>query len=261
MLSARWRCLPDTIIVGAQKAGTSSLFWYLVQHPGILGSSKKEVHYFDGGLNPEIDNYEKGTNWYRSNFPLSTKSNRRKRVLEVCPLYLFNPDVANRIHRHVPDARIVVILRNPVERAISHFFHEVRAGREGRSIMQALVEEDSLLDPVWVNRDFKNNVFIRHSYKARGMYAKQVARYFDVFSEQRVYVMGSKSLFDDPDSAIKLLLSFLDVDADFAIPDKRAKNQGMKRTQIEIEVYEYLTEFFAPHNDDLFQLLGKELNW
>lgn len=259
--TAVWRCLPDTIIVGAQKAGTSSLFRYLIQHPDILASSKKEVHFFDGGIDPEIDNFKKGMIWYRAYFPFRTKTNAQKRILEASPLYLFNPDAANRIHCHLPSAKIVVILRNPVERAISHYFHEVRAGREGRPIMRALVEEDSILDPVWANREFKNDVFIRNSYKARGMYAKQVARYFDLFSEDQVFVMGSKSLFDDPDSAIKPLLSFLDVDADFTIPDKRARNPGMRRPQIEAEVSEYLTEFFAPHNNDLFQLLRKELNW
>jgi len=109
--------------VGAQKAGTSSLYSYMVQHPQVLPAARKEIHYFDR-------HYDKGLRWYRRHFPLRARLSSERLSGEASPYYLFHPHAPRRIAETLPDARILMLLRNPANRAISHYFHEARVGRE-----------------------------------------------------------------------------------------------------------------------------------
>ncbi|MFO7955055.1 sulfotransferase family protein [Thioalkalivibrio sp.] len=140
---ATWskRGLPDFIIIGAQKSGTTSLYAYLSQHPQLFPSSTKEVHFFDGGLDPSVDTFKKGMPWYRAHFPLRKNMGANQRTFEASPLYIFNPLAPERIANVVPNVKIIALLRNPTERAISHFFHERRRGREPLAIDEALEKE------------------------------------------------------------------------------------------------------------------------
>ena len=140
--TAPWRALPDFIIIGAQKCGTTTLFDLLEQHPLLAPSYKKEIHYFDGGLDPRIDTFKKGLSWYRGHFPLKSG----KLTFEASPLYLFNSLCAERIKRAVPDVKLIVLLRNPTDRAISHYFHSLRAGDERLGIAEALKSEERRLE-------------------------------------------------------------------------------------------------------------------
>lgn len=260
-LSASSRCLPNTIIVGAQKSGTSSLFSYLTQHPAVEGSCRKETHYFDGGLDPRVHNYEKGEYWYRAHFPLKTKVASQKIIIEATPSYLFDPSVPERIASLIPDVKIIALLRDPVERAISNFFHEVRAGREVRSMMQALNEEDDILAPILASGEYKAADFITCSYKARGRYAEQIARYFQAFSREQVIVLSSKKLFADTDDTLALVFDFLGIDSTMPVADKRPRNVGTDKPEIDSAVREYLTNYFAPFNRRLYDLLGETIEW
>jgi len=260
-LSSRLRCLPNTIIVGAQKAGTSSLYGYLTQHPDILGSNRKEVHYFDGGTDPRVDNFEKGEQWYRAHFPLKAKTSRRTRILEATPSYLFVPHGPSRIAALVPNVKMIVVLREPVERAISHYFYELHNGREDRPIMKALTEEEGLLEPIWRTRNYKSRELLQYSYKARGRYAEQLARFFGYFARDQLLILSSKSLFKTTTEALSRTLDFLGLNSDVPIPDKSARNVGTYNSPVEKDVIEYLENYFAPYNDDLFELLGGKLDW
>src|SRR4051812_20031887 len=121
-LSAPLRGLPSVLIIGAQKSGTTSLSSYLVEHPDMLPSLRKEVHYFSF-------NYERGVNWYRAHFPYTHHLRRGALTLDATPYYLVHPLVAQRAAQLLPHAKLVVLLRNPVDRALSHYQHEVRGGR------------------------------------------------------------------------------------------------------------------------------------
>ncbi|MEM9227886.1 MAG: sulfotransferase domain-containing protein, partial [Verrucomicrobiota bacterium] len=160
------------VIIGAQKSGTTSLYDYLIEHPQLLPASNKEVHFFDGGLTPELDAFTAGEAWYRAHFPLVSSVQAGQHSLEATPLYLFNPLVAARMHELIPEVKLIAILRNPTERAISHFFHEKRYGREPLSIAEAMAAEEERLKPAWENEDFKDEAFIHLSYKSRGHYAE-----------------------------------------------------------------------------------------
>src|SRR6266480_7948081 len=131
--TASLRPLPDFLILGAQKAGTTALYAYLRQHPEITGPSWKEVSFFDR-------HYARGEAWYRGNFPNSLRA-RGKLVGEASPSYLFHPLAPERVAGLVPEAKLIALVRNPVDRAYSHYQHEVALGREPLSFEDAVAAE------------------------------------------------------------------------------------------------------------------------
>src|SRR5579885_2674785 len=130
------RLLPDFIIIGTQRGGTTSLYAYLGQHPQIAPAVIKEVHFFD-------NNYERGVGWYRTQFPFLIEKSIAKNIGqqnfitgEASPYYLFHPHVPERAAKVVPGAKLIVLLRNPIDRAYSHYYHEVELGHEKLSFEQ-----------------------------------------------------------------------------------------------------------------------------
>src|SRR4030066_135636 len=170
--TAKRRALPDFLIIGTQKGGTSSLFHLLIQHPQIhpLDSKVKEVHYFD-----RRRNYKKGELWYRSHFPLRDTINPGELVGEATPAYLFFPDAAKRIQKDLPNAKLICLLRNPTERAISHYFMQVREKQECRPIMEAMLGEEV------------GHYFYKF-YKSRGLYLEQIKRYESYLKKNRLLI-------------------------------------------------------------------------
>lgn len=162
---ATWRnrYLPDFIVIGAQRSGTSSLFAYLAQHPQLIPSYRKEVHFFDGGLDHRVDTYQKGPAWYRAHFARQRAGATRK-AFEASPFYMPHPLVPQRIARLMPDVKLIAILRNPTERAISHYFFSRELGHEPLSITDALREEEQRIEPVLRNQDYRSEAFIYHYY-------------------------------------------------------------------------------------------------
>ena len=259
---ATWRIrpLPDFIIVGTQKAGTTSLHAYLSQHPQFLKPYEKEVHFFDGGLDPSIDNYKKGQAWYRAHFPFR-KNGSASRVFEASPLYIFNPLVPGRMFNLLPQARIIAILRNPTDRAISHYFHEKQRGYESLPIMEALLEEERRLESAIRLKDYKNYSFIHHSYKSRGHYSEQLERYLKFFPRQQVLILNSEEFFHDQHNILRQVTDFTGVDSDFKVKDSHPRNVAKNKEQVSVEVYKYLNDYFKPHNEALYELLGKDFGW
>ena len=259
--TARCRVLPDTIIIGAQKSGTSSLYSYMKQHPDLVASYGKEVHYFDGGRDPEVDAYAEGEVGYRAHFPLSWRARVGQRIFEASPLYLFNPLVPRRISELVPEVRLIAILRNPTDRAISHYFHEKRNGRERLSLMEALLAEEDRLRPVLASKNYKSEAYIHFSYKARGVYREQIARYFDYFGSDSMLILKAESLDSDPIGTLRRVFDFLAVDPSFVVPDLRPRNVASDSHRVEPEVHQHLSDYFRPHSRDLYDLLGEDFGW
>ncbi|MBN1797232.1 MAG: sulfotransferase domain-containing protein [Spirochaetales bacterium] len=257
----RRRSLPDFIIIGAQKSGTSSLYSYLFQHPQVLPSFGKEVHFFDGGLNPNIDNFKKGHAWYRAHFPLKKKLGSHSKTFEASPLYIFNPLTPKRIFDLIPQVKIIALLRNPTERAISHYFHEKRKGRESLPIMEALQKEEERLHSVLENKDYKNTIFIRYSYKSRGLYRQQLDRFLTYFPRSQILVLSSEEFFGKPAATLKQVFEFVGVDTGFKIKDLRPRNVASNKSRVDPDVYKYLNNFFLPHNQALYQLVGNNFSW
>ncbi len=184
---ATWRTgsLPDFIIIGAQKSGTTSLYSYLSQHPQLLPSIHKAVHFFDGGLDESADNFEKGEAWYRAHFQL--RMHAHERTFEASPLYIFNPLAPKRIYDLVPEAKIIAVLRNPTERAISQYFHEKGGkNRDPLSIREALREEETRLKAAVRAKDYKQQFYTSLLQEPWPCYKVQLERYLN-------YSLGSHS--------------------------------------------------------------------
>lgn len=253
------RKMPDFIIVGAQKAGTSSLFKYCRQHPQINMCWLKEVHYFD-------KNFHQGVDWYRSNFPVSWGSPEDSVVGEATPYYLIHPQTPKRIHDLLPMAKLIVLLRDPVERAISHYYYEIKNGREHLPIDVALMTEEERLKDEW-EKMLKDGSYLspdhqNFSYKQRGIYIDQLENYFKYFSQDQVLIIDSQELFSTPSKALCDVFDFLGVEVDTSsIKDWTPKNVNHLMKDVSPEIYSYLTNYFAPHNERLFERLGRSFDW
>jgi hypothetical protein len=260
--TARVRPLPDFLVIGGQKCGTTALYAYLRWHPGITGPAWKEVSYFDR-------HYGRGEAWYRGQFPsrpwlwlTGGRSGRRPLVGEASPSYVLHPDAPTRAQALVPDARLVVLLRNPVDRALSHYNYEVALGREPLSFEEALEREPLRLEGE-LERLGDTSYFSRawwdYTYLARGRYAEQLERWLAVFPREQLLVLASERLRADPASAYARVLEHLGAEP-FALPDyplifERAYAPMAPETRRRLE------EEFDPHNERLYALLGEDLGW
>lgn len=252
-LTARVRSLPDFLIIGAMKSGTSSLFHYLQRHPMIEPPIRKEIHFFTVG-------YHKGTSWYRAHFPLRGALSGSRITGEGCPDYMFCPGAEHRIYRLLPDVRLIILLRDPVERAISHYFHERRMGREYLPIMEALEVEEERLAGADLEDPQGLETYLHASYKRRGWYASHIARYFTLFPRDRILILGSGDLFRDSQRTTAEAIRFLGLPAVSAAEDYPPKNVG-DREKVPAEVYRHLEEYFEPHELRLRELLGRSIVW
>ena len=237
MITAKNRALPDFLIIGTQKGGTSSLYRLLDQHPQI-NFPRLEAHYFDNN-----HNYKKGELWYRSFFPLKRTLLPGGLVGEKTPDYLFFPNAAKRIQKDFPNAKLICLLRNPTDRAISQYFMTLREGREKTPITEEMM-----------------HVGKRH-YKRRGLYLEQIKRYEKYLKNNQLLILSSEEFFADPQKILKQVFKFLGVDENFECPDLLPRNVGKNKTPVPPEVYEYLNKYFKPHNEKLFKYLNRDFGW
>jgi hypothetical protein len=252
--TAALRPLPDFLIIGAQKAGTTALYAYLRRHPDITGPSWKEVSFFDR-------HYARGEAWYRGNFPNALRA--RGLVGEASPSYLFHPLAPERVAALVPAARLIVLVRNPVDRAFSHYQHEVALGREPLSFEDALAAEDDrlrgeeermLADPAYFSHAWWN-----YTYRARGGYAEQLERWLGLFPREQLLVVPSEDLLGEPEKTHALLLEFLGAPAHRLETYPRVFERRYE--PMRPETRERLTADFAEPNRRLYELVGRDLGW
>jgi len=260
-ISASQRSLPNCYIVGAQKAGTSSLYHHLVQHPQVHQSFLKEIHYFDGGIKPSINTYNNGQQWYRAHFALKHQLSAGDICLDATPMYLFNPQVAQRIKQTTPNAKIIILLRNPTERAISHYFHSQRHHFETLDIAAAMTQESVRLSAAIHDKQYKALSYRVHSYQARGMYVKQIETYRQHFSPKQLLILNSEEFFSQPNKILNKVFEFLNIDQAHQIPNVKSQNVGNNKTQVPPEVYQQLNETFKQANEQLYRHLGQRYDW
>ena len=253
--TASARPLPDFLIIGAQKAGTTALYAYLRRHPAITGPSWKEVSYFDR-------HYERGEAWYRGNFPNRVRA-RGKLVGEASPSYIFHPLGPGRVKALVPEARLVALVRNPVERALSHYHHEVALGREPLSFEDALDAEEERLrgeeERLAADSSYFSRAWWSHAYKARGRYAEQLERWLAVFPRDRLLILPSEDLGGEPERTHARVLDFLG-----AAPHRLDAYPRVYERQYEAmsaETRKRLAAEFEAPNRRLYELLGRDLGW
>ena len=260
LLSAGLRVLPDFLIIGAMKSGTSSLFHHLTQHPELVPAFRKEVHYFDqdeasfGGPTGNLA-------WYRSHFPLKAMTPSRSLVYEATPKYLCHETSARRIAEVVPHARMVLTLRNPSNRAISHYFHTPSNPPDPESLHAAMCEDVDRCRSLGRSDVAASKPIDYTSYVGRGIYRPQIERFLEYFDRTDLHVIQGERFFEDPGPVLANLFAFLGVRSDVPIRDLAAQNVSQRDQLVWPRTRAVLDEFFRPHNERLFEFLGTRYDW
>jgi len=259
--TAAQRALPDYVIIGGQKCGTTSLDAYLRHHPNVREGLYKEVHFFDL-------HFDKGLNWYRAHFPTRASMERgveqlRSRVVtgESTPSYLFHPLVPQRMREMIPSVRVIAILRDPVDRAHSHW-QQIRDWNEEELPFEEAIDAEARRLPERPESltDLRQlDDYLRFSYLARGRYAEQLPRWFEAFPREQLLILSFDDLRADPDSVCRQVTDFL------GLPEFRMevfpRTASRPREKMAPETRARLREYFRPHNQRLYELLGRDLGW
>ncbi len=265
--TARWRPGPDLLVVGAKRGGTTSLWRYLDDHPGVLPTFPRAEHikgtyFFD-------ENWNRGTDWYRSHYPTIARRRLAERRLgyrpvtvEASPYYLFHPHAPSRAAEVVPDALIVALLRDPVERAFSHW-KERRNHTEDLSFVDALaaeadrtsgIEAEMLADPSLVSTAHRHQ-----SYVAQSRYAPMLERWFDAFGRDQVLVTAAEDFYANPQCFVDQVTDRLGLPRrDLGTPEPFNAEPSADMDQ---DVRHHLSEVLADDITAVERLLGRSMPW
>jgi len=251
-LTAFLRKDPNFMIIGAGKCGTTTLHRWLSEHPKIKSAFFKEIHYFDSYSTCGLD-------WYRAHFPLKSKFF----TLDATANYLDHPAVPLRIKKVYPTMKFIIILRDPIERAFSHYNHTKRNGDEQLSFTEAIEKEDERLsgeiekiseDPLYQGTNYN-----KYSYLYEGLYYEQFKLWFEHFDRDQFLILEFKKTFSNPKEALNKIYEFLGLEPYYDI-DYSKYNVG-KYEKINLVDNEKLLNFFKPYNEKLVKLLGPEFNF
>jgi len=204
----RW---PNFFIIGAPRSGTTLLHNYLKQIPGIFMSSVKEPSYFAISINPK-QKLTKPIHDKKKYLKLFEKAKYDDAVGESTPSYLWDPQAAKLIHQVVPDAKIIMILRNPVERAYSHYLQGIGFGYETLPLQEAM--KKSLNSP----NDYSNRI------TAAGFYSEQVKRYLNIFKKEQLKIFIFEEFIQDLEKSLGEILDFLGVHSEIPSSLKMVQN-------------------------------------
>jgi hypothetical protein len=265
----RGRLLPDFLIIGAAKAGTTSLHSWLSHDPLVMVGSKKEINYFSY-------NYALGEDWYRSHFPRErdrpaflADHGRPFLTGEASPSYLLHHWTPQRVAQLLPGVKLLVQLRDPVDRAYSSFEHRRRDGEEPLDsfALASAAEEERLapgIERVLADPTYNSYTVACWSYLMRSRYAEQLERWFQFFPREQFHFLTLEDLAAAPQRTLDGVHDFL------GLPRRRAEQ--LPRINISSrhdadydplppEVQERLQAYFRPHNERLYELLGVDFGW
>ena len=262
--TSRTRMLPGFLIVGAQRCGTTSMYRTLSQHPAVLKAVlHKGVHYFDL-------NYGHGLDWYQAHFPMAARARRAARSTGIAPLtfesspyYMFHPLAPARIASDLPGVKLLVLVRDPVERAYSAHAHELARGFESETFGRALDLEDERLsgeaERIVANPGYLSPSHQHHAYRTRGQYADQLEILETLFGADRIHVVDSGDFFARPEPAYDRVLEFL------GLPHRGypvfERHNARPRSALPKELRAPLDEHFAAYDERLTRWLGGAPSW
>jgi hypothetical protein len=269
----RGRLLPDFIVFGTAKSGTTTYYSALAQHPfvepcvtkSVEFENTKEVRFFDY-------DYYRGRDWYRSHFPLERSRGdfeathgRPFLTGEASPTYIADPWAAGRVRSMLPDVKLIAVFRDPVERAYSQF----RDGRaegveECESFAEAVAKEEERLRPelarIAADPMYRSWNFARWSYLRRSRYDEQIEPWLALFPREQFLFLKAEDMFADPQQALDATHEFL------GLPPHRPEhirrlNVTPGRSSLPDDVREDLVEYFRPHNERFYELTGIDFGW
>ncbi|MEU6206845.1 sulfotransferase [Micromonospora musae] len=261
------RPLPDFLIIGTKRGGTTSLWNYLVQHPLVPrlfpAWNTKASHYFE-------ENWRRGEPWYRSHFPtrrqretLASRHGGPARVGEAAPLYMFHPLAAQRVAALMPSVRLIVLLRDPVERAYSHWKERRTHGIEPLDFADALAAEEERTagerDRLIAEPEYHSERYDWYTYRARGRYLEHLEPWLARFDPEQFLFLPSENLYRDARATYGRTLDFLGL-PHHDLPEFKVYNDR-RSAPLDPGVRAELTAYYQPHNDALRRRLDLDLDW
>lgn len=269
LATVRWRARPDFLVIGTKRGGTTSLFNYLMLHPGILGlfpgsRGKKSSDYF-------FKQRHHGEKWYSSHFHTSAYRHLLERRLgyapvagEASPYYMWDPRIASEAFDVNPQFKAVALLRDPVERAWSHYQERVANGVEPLSFEDALAAEDARLagelERMSADERYYSTAHDWYAYRTRGLYLSQLQNWRSVFPEGQLLVVRSEDMYADVQRVFDQVCEFLGVPP-YRLPTTRTFGSSWRSSRMPEGARAELTRYFRPHNQELEEYLGRSLGW
>lgn len=243
---------PNFLVIGVKKGGTTSIYHYLIQHPQILPAIKKEIDFWSFY-------FHRGLDWYRAHFPKIPDSDKFL-TGEASPSYFDAPDTPARLFHFFPKIKLIVLLRNPVDRTISNYYHEVRSNSENISVEEVINSKlDKLIkvsSSLSKEKDYWN---YQGDYIASSVYIDWLQKWLTIFPREQLLILKSEDFYSQPAITMKQVFNFLDL-PDYQIPDYPKLNAG-SYSSISESIRQNLSDYFQPHNQRLEEYLGMKFNW
>ena len=257
--------LPDYYIIGVVKGGTTSLHDYLIKHPCIQPPIGKEIDYF-GQL------YFRKQYWYRSSFPYKIQKFYAKKIQkkdfltgEATPRYIEHPNVPERIKQLTPNAKFIVLLRNPIDRAYSHHNMNMTRKHETLSFEEAIDTEQDRIQGEYekMKNDHKyfDWTYYLFAYKEHGKYIERLERWMKIFPREQFKIIKSEDLFEDPSTIYAEVLEFLNLPKWDLNEYPALKKRKYQKPNMNPETRKKLSEFFKPYNEKLYKFLNYDFEW
>ena len=254
------RVLPDFIMIGSMKCGTTSLYYDICEHPCASPAAYDEIGFFDS-------NFHLGLNWYRSMFPTKRRIEdiRRKEGVAITgedtPFYFWNPVAAKRIQKLLPNIKLITILRNPIDRAYSEY-QDLVSSESNSPSFETFIENE-------INTRRKDSSLIteenfeifnqKNSYLLKGIYVDQLKIWAGLFPKEQIFTLSTENLNSEPITTLESVFQYLN------LPDYKIKNiqrqKQKKYVPMNSQTRKILIEFFKPHNERLFKFIGKKFDW
>ena len=259
-LTADFHALPDFLIIGAAKSGTSSLYEYLNHHPLILPCVVKEPNYF-------TVYYDRGLDWYKSCFPYKVQKifTQGKKLItgEATARYYWYPFAAEHAHRVIPKAKIILLLRNPIDRSYSHYKMRFNNRKVKQSFEEEIRDEPKNLEGEWGkmlnDESYFSFKFNSNGYLSKGLYINYVKKWFEFFPKNQILVIKAEDFFSDPEKITNQTLEFLGM-RPFKLKKYEIMRKGLE-SQLKPETRQKLVEYFKPYNQHLYKFLERDFGW
>jgi hypothetical protein len=275
LLTYQMRLLPDFLIIGGQRCGTTSLYHYLKNCPQIFTPYKKEIHFFD-------EHYARGERWYRAQFPTVLEKyvtgeikHLTFRTGEATPYYIVDPRVPKRVKALLPRVKLIVLLRNPVDRAFSHHWLMSSKGLETLTFREAVASEQERTagerEKMLRDERYLSHKIRCFAHLGTGIYVDQLQHWMQFFPREQFLILRSEDMFADPAAVVAQTLAFLDIpkaEIETLLDQQQHRKTFENRNKVRASVSKmdddlraHLVDYFRPHNARLRDYLGRDFNW
>ena len=253
-VTASSRVLPDFIIAGTVRSGSTSLYYNICEHPSVLPADYDEIGFFDS-------NYDLGIDWYRSMFPKQKEMDMIEKDTGIAitgedtPFYLWKKEAVERISQVLPNVKIIGIFRNPVDRAYSNYNLGIRMNTEQSGFDEAIDEEIEFMG----KHSFRETADRKRSYISKGIYIEQIKLWLDVFPREQIHILSTEQMQKQPQDTLNDVFRFLDIpEYHIKIPQKQ---KVARYTKMELDTRKRLLEFYEPYNEKFFQVIEQRFEW